>query len=167
MTDEVTRLRRLRKTALKVRALASFLNSSARNGGRRDGVHDRARVLHWHIARIATGRLRSHPYQSYQNDQGLLETGIDLCAAYLGAALARVRGQGMHHLLGQFHISSRELDDTRALTLSAELSDALGRAQVRMRGLIEEVRGQLPAGSVQRSMARGHGPQASSPYLAI
>jgi hypothetical protein len=34
---------------------------------------------------------------------------------------------------------ARELDDARALTLSSDLSDTLGRSQTRIRGLIQEL----------------------------
>ena len=158
MTDEVIRLRRLRKTALKVRALTTYLNPGS----------NRAAVLLWHISRIATGRLRSHPYESYQSDQGVFETTADRCIAYLGAAFAKMRRQGMRHLLGHLIAASRELDDTRALTLSAELSETLGRAQLRMREVIEEVRAHVPEAVGRRLAQRGDaGAQVSSPYLAL
>ena len=165
MTDEVTRLRRLRKTALKVRALASSLSV----GGQDAGVYERAALLNWRIARIATGRLRSHPYESYQKDQGTLESGVDRCIAYLKAKVAMIRGSGMRVFLDEAAVASRELDDTRALTLSADLSDALGRVQQCMRDLIEEARAHAAVRADQKSL---RGVQASrsvaaSPYIAL
>jgi hypothetical protein len=161
MTDEVTRLRRLRKTALKVRALAAYLTKVEGDS------QELAAHLNWRIARIATGRLRSHPYANYQRDQGLLERGLDRVAAYLLAVFANVRGRQMRIFLEALNAASRELDDTRALTLSADLSDALGRAQQSMRELIAAVGGQVPAGSGKRAQTEGADGQASSPYLAL
>jgi hypothetical protein len=135
MNDEVTRLRRLRKTALKVRALASALTS----GKRGDDAFERGALLNWRIARIATGRLRSHPYRSYQKDPGFFESGADRFDAFIMGTVANLRGQGARVFLNELRNAARELDDTRALTLSPDLSDALGRAQASMRALIDEV----------------------------
>jgi hypothetical protein len=135
MNNEVTRLRRLRQSALKVRALASVLN-----GGKSDeGIFQRGALLNWRIARIATGRLRAHPYQSYQRDPSFFESGADRLSAILIGTVAGLRGHGAETFLGELRSAARELDDTRALTLSPDLSDALGRAQTSMRALIEDV----------------------------
>src|ERR1700761_8170204 len=91
MNDEVIRLRQLRKTALKLRALAMSLETDRHSRS----LYQRASVLTWRIARIATGKLRSHPYLSYQKDQGLLESGADRIESYLKATVAHLRGQGM------------------------------------------------------------------------
>jgi hypothetical protein len=171
MNNEVTRLRRLRKTALKLRALALALSA-----GKRDGSsYERASLLSWRVARIATGRLRSHPYLSYQRDPGYFESGADRFNSYLQAVVATMRGQGMRIFLQEITAAARELDDTRALTLSADLSDALGRAQQNMRALIDEVRVQICRDSGEDAQACGtqsasplansHVP--ASPYLAL
>lgn len=171
MNNEVTRLRRLRKTALKVRALASSLNAGKRDAS----AYERAAVLNWRIARIATGRLRSHPYKSYQQDPGLLESAADRFNAYVAAAVANMRGQGMRVFLEELKAAARELDDARALTLSTDLSDALGRAQKTMHSLIDEVRCQVPMECAQQGCARGEHAAArlsaaelsASPYIAL
>jgi hypothetical protein len=171
MNNEVTRLRRLRKTALKLRALALALDAGKCEGS----AYERASLVSWRIARIATGRLRSHPYRSYQRDPGYFEGAADRFNSYLQAALANMRGQGMRVFLQQMTAAARELDDTRALTLCADLSDALGRAQQNVRALIDEVRLHMCRTSGQdaqacgkqstSSLANSHVP--ASPYLAL
>lgn len=171
MNNEVTRLRQLRKTALKVRALALVLN----NGKSDNGVYVRAAVLQWRIARIATGRLRSHPYTSYQKDQGYFESLADRLDAYMLGSLALVRGQGMRTFAQAVSMASRALDDARALTLSTDLSDALGRAQLDMKVLIEDIRALSPHEAGQYIADRNpqsptHMPVSrvpTSPYLAL
>jgi hypothetical protein len=145
MNDEVTRLRQLRKSALKLRALASSLDA----GKHASGIYEHASVLNWRIARIATGKLRSHPYRSYQRDPGFLETGADGLQSYLKATLANLRGRGMDTFLEEMSAALRQLDDARSLTLSTDLSDALGRAQLGMRMLIDEIRVQIARDSGQ------------------
>jgi hypothetical protein len=135
MINEVTRLRRLRQSALKVRALALVLS----DGNCTHRLFERGALLTWRIARIATGRLRSHPYERYQSDPGFFESGADRLSAMLTGTMASLRGRGAETFLSELRIAARELDDTRALTLSAELSDALGRAQSTMRTLIDDV----------------------------
>jgi hypothetical protein len=172
MNNEVTRLRRLRQSALKVRALATVLDV----GKSADGIYERGALLGWRIARIATGRLRSHPYQSYQRDPGFFESGADRLGAILVGTMAGLRGHGAQTYLRELRAAARELDDTRALTLSADLSDALGRAQVSMRTLIEDVQGEALLESGLESDARVErldaakgmsAPRLSSSYLAL
>jgi len=164
MNDEVTRLRRLRRKALKVRALASYLSA-----GKRCGVYERAALVHWRIARIAAGRLRAHPCWNYQQDPGFFERGAGRFNAYAMATFAKMRGLQMRVLLDEISMVSREMDDVRALTWSAELSDALGRAQKSMRALIDEVRGHIAVQPSRETPARA-APAPSlpaSPYLAL
>ncbi len=93
---EVARLRRLRNTALRARALAAALDSDPARLG---SVFSRGAVNCWQIARVIT-----------------------------------------HHALSdELRGVARELDDARALTWSSDLSDALGRSQRQIRGLIEEL----------------------------
>jgi len=66
---EVLRLRDLRNMALRARALANSLDSGSLAD---DSVLARSAVTCWTIARIATGRLRAHPYLSYQKEPGQL-----------------------------------------------------------------------------------------------
>jgi hypothetical protein len=170
MNDEVTRLRRLRKIALKTRVLASVLNTGAR-GAR---SFELGALLSWRIARIATGQLRSHPYRSYQKDPGFFESGADRFDALVMATVANVRGRGAQMFLDELRAVARELDDTRALTLSPHLSDALGRAQMSLRALIDEVCSQVCVESGVEADTRRDGADrlttssiSTSPYLAL
>jgi len=177
MSDEVKRLRRLRRKALEVRALATYLNAALNAAAREGRIYERAALVNWRIARIATGKLRSHPYRNYQRDPGFFETRMGLVRAYVKAALATILGRGMRLFLEEISGASRELDDARALTWSAELSDALGRAQERMRSVVDEVRrevgrrevGESADESADQLRARGEASPSlsTSPYLAL
>ncbi len=139
-----------------------------------DGIFQRGALLNWRIARIATGRLRSHPYESYQRDPGFFESGADRLAAILVGTSASLRGHASHVFLHELLNAARELDDTRFLTLSAELSDALGRAQASMRNLIKDVQSRAALESGVQANARmevvegmASRPLSSSSYLAL
>jgi hypothetical protein len=173
MNQEVTRLRRLRQSALKVRALATLLDTrNQENQGA--SLYERAALLNWRIARIATGHLRSHPYRSYQRDPSFFESGADRLAAILLGTMASLRGDAAQTFLRELRGAARELDDTRALTLSAELSDALGRAQSSMRNLVEDAQAEASREAGLESDARleaaeNMGPPrlSTSSYLAL
>jgi hypothetical protein len=181
--SEVERLRRLRGCALLVRAVARALE------GRKCTLHDalfpRSRCAAWRIARAATGRLRAHPYARFQKDAGvgiLLKNSVVAKTAALGASS---RPQALGRLVARLRALSRELDDARALTWAADLSDSFGRSQREVRSLIatieHEVRGSRePATRVsldpQRRTASVVGTQAPEravaaaedwPYLAF
>jgi hypothetical protein len=164
---EVARLRRLRASALRVRAVARALERSRSLPF--EPVLPRGACAAWRIARAVSGRLRAHPHANYQQDAGLavvLKSGVSAAAAALGA---RSRQAALLRFEAQVRRLARELDDARALTWSADLSEALGRSQVEVRTLIEELsretRGSRatplpPAAPAQH--AEGH-----SPYLAL
>jgi hypothetical protein len=133
---EVARLRRLRNTALRARALAAALDSDP---ARRDSVFSRGAVNCWQIARVITGLLRGHPYLSYQRGPSELRGSYDRISAGLMGGIARYRGRTQQVLSDELRRVARELDDARALTWSSDLSDALGRSQRQIRGRIEEL----------------------------
>ena len=133
---EVARLRRLRNTALRARALAAALDSDP---ARHDSVFSRGAVNCWQIARVITGLLRGHPYLSYQRGPGEMRGAHDRISAGLMGGIARYRGRTHQTLSDELRRVARELDDARALTWSSDLSDALGRSQRQIRGLIEEL----------------------------
>jgi hypothetical protein len=133
---EVVRLRQLRATALKARALAAAMESSSPRGG---ATFSRSAVSCWRIARLATGRLRAHPYLSYQRDASSARAAFDLFIAYLLAAISQRQGQSFRTFLVELKRVAREVDNARALTWSADLSDSLGRSQAEIRRLIKEV----------------------------
>jgi hypothetical protein len=133
---EVLRLRKLRGVALRARALAKFLDSDCTEG---QSVFARSAVMCWTIARVASGHLRAHPYLSYQRGPGPLSELADRMSTSLIALSARRRNRGVSVYAQQLRIVAREVDDARALTWSPELSDALGRIQIRMHRLANEL----------------------------
>lgn len=133
---EVMRLRKLRNVALRARALAKILDSDSAEG---QTVFARSAVICWTIARIASGRLRAHPYLSYQQGPSPLRDLADGLAASLAALTARRQNRRVLVCAQQLQAVAREVDDVRALTWSAELSDALGRMQIHMRRLANEL----------------------------
>jgi hypothetical protein len=171
---EVMRLRRLRDTALRARALAAVLKGSDR---RRHSVFSRSAVSCWQIARTITGRLRAHPDLSYQRGPSELRTLVDGIRANVLGRAARDRKRSLAMLAVEVQGVARELDDARALTWSAELSDDFGRAQMQVRRLISELGGsrQVTGLRAARAPARGRRaiPQDESnvagnwPYLAF
>src|ERR1700722_1150241 len=133
---EVVRLRQLRAAALKARALAAAMDFSSPRGG---PIFSRSAVSCWRIARLATGRLRAHPYLSYQRDASSARGVFDRVIAYLLAAISQRQGQSWRTFLVELKRVAREVDNARALTWSADLSDSLGRSQTEIRRLIKEV----------------------------
>jgi hypothetical protein len=133
---EVARLRRLRNTALRARAVVKILSSRTVQP---NPVFSRSAAGCWRIARTITGRLRAHPHLGYQRGPGHVRGAYDyLGAAWLGG-IARYRGRSVQCCSAQLRLVIRELDDARALTWSADFSDSLGRFQLQIRRLIEEV----------------------------
>jgi len=170
MSDEITRLRKMRQVALDVRVLARLLNDTER----RDSAAGRAAVLCWRIARIATARLRAHPHRAYHSDPGLLESVMGSLRAVLFAAPAIYRKRPLSGLQRELLGLSRVIDDVRALTLSPDLSDALGRGQVAMRQLLDEISAKVRSERGWRQVLveapvalAPTAAQGTSPYLAL
>ena len=133
---EVLRLRKLRNVALRARALGKLLDS---NPDARASVFARGSVLCWTIARIATGRLRAHPYLSYQRGQGELAALADAAFAAACASIAQRQNRGRAVFAQHLQTVAREVDDIRSVSWSPDLGDALGRMQIQMRGLLGEL----------------------------
>jgi hypothetical protein len=174
---EVLRLRQLRNTALRARAIATALEAGHSGN---DSVLSRSALVCWRIARVITGKLRAHPYQSYQREPGYLRSLADgLIAALMGGAV-RLRGGRFGMYSGRLQTVVRELDDVRALTWSPTLSDTLGRLQVEIRSLTREleaaartepgsrieVAARVDAAGVQ-GRGDASGVAANWPYLAL
>jgi hypothetical protein len=134
---EVLRLRKLRSVALRTRALAKILDSDSTQ---EPSVFARSAVICWTIARIASGRLRGHPYLSYQRGPSPLRELADGVIASLAAFRARRRNRRSNICAQQLQTVAREVDDVRALTRSPDLSDALGRMQIQMRRLTNDLK---------------------------
>ena len=141
---EVLRLRKLRNVALRARALSKSLDSDSSSG---ESLFAKGTVVCWTIARIATGRLRAHPYLSYQKGHGQLAKLADETIAAAVAMAARRTDRGLRIYAQQLAAVAREVDDVRALTWSPDLSDALGRMQLQMRALTKQLDCKLPAKS--------------------
>lgn len=133
---EILRLRKLRNVALRARALGKFLDLDS---AAQDSLFTECAVLCWTIARIATGRLRAHPYLSYQRGHGpLARLADDVIAAAVGRTARRQKRWFSVYAL-QIQSVVDEVDDVRALTWSPDLSDALGRMQTQLRRLTNEL----------------------------
>ncbi len=133
---EVVRLQRLRNTALRARAIAMALNAAP---AKRNSVISQSAASCWRLARVVTGTLRGHPYLGYQRDPSSMRLAYDRLVAGILGAVARNRGRSLQLLSGELDHVVRELGVARALTLSTELSDTLGRIQSQLRGLIAEL----------------------------
>jgi hypothetical protein len=175
--SEVMRLRRLRNTALRARALAVALDPDS---ARRNSVFSRSSLNCWRISRVITGWLRAHPYLSYHQGPSAMRGFYDRLSAALLGVFARYRGRSLQTFSGELRQVARGLDDARALTWSSELSDTLGRAQTQIRTLIQELDADAHKEGASRdaTMARvdlrvGDGRDGASsvagnwPYLAI
>lgn len=169
MNDEVSRLRSLRKAALKARALAKVLRDSPR----RDSLLSKSALLSWRICRIATGRLRAHPYLEYQRGPSWRDTVNDRLSVIFTGLLARWQKRSMRVFFHELKALARELDDARSLTLAADLSDSLGRAQAHMRPLLDQLelrvrieRGAKPEPAVE-AVHLDVEVSADRPYLAL
>ena len=173
---EVLRLRRLRDLALRTRALGNFLDSQSAAD---HSLFARSAVVCWTVARIATGRLRAHPYLSYQQDPSRLQGLADRVFAALLGLSAQRSNRPLRVYGEQLQAVAREVDDVRALTWSPDLSDALGRMQVQIRRLANELESgvHVEAGGLPRVIAAVRPEQSASldelavetswPYLAI
>ena len=138
---EVLRLRKLRNVALRARALAKALESNPVD----PGVFAESSVICWTVARIASGTLRAHPYQSYQKGTHFLRAAADRTVASLAAWIARRQNRSYRIFAEELKCVAREVSDVRALTWLPDLSDALGRSQLQLRrlGMILDARSEI------------------------
>jgi hypothetical protein len=154
---EVMRLRRLRNTALKARALAAALDAALDSDpARRSSVFSRSAVTSWRIARVITGWLRAHPYLSYQRGPSAVRGVYDRLNAGLLSTIARYRGRSAHIFSRELRRVARGLDDARALTWSSDLSDSLGRSQMQIRTLIQELDADAHTADAHQQVASRH-----------
>jgi hypothetical protein len=131
---EVARLRRLRSSALRVRAIARSLGST------RIVLHDplfaRGACSSWRIARVVSGRLKAHPYLHFQKQASVASLMRNSVLAGFAALCARSRRQALLVYESELRQLVRQLDDARALTWSTELSDTFGRSQTEIKSLM-------------------------------
>src|SRR6202795_370577 len=126
---EVERLRRLRAVALRVRAVARALRPG-------DALLNRGRCAAWRVARTVSGRLRAHPYGSFQKDAGIGAVVANSLAAANAALGVKTRYQGLLRFEAHLRSLARELSDVRALTSAPDLNDSFGRSQIEIRALL-------------------------------
>jgi hypothetical protein len=167
---EVERLRRLRGSALRLRAVARALGSK-RSIKDEEGLFIQGRCAAWRIARTVTGRLRAHPNSRYQQDAGvgtLLKNSLTAVAASLTATN---RQRAMTEFAAHLKAVLRELDNARALAWAVELSDAFGRSQRELRDLAAVVECQPQhrgaAVGARGALREARPVTAGSPFLTI
>jgi hypothetical protein len=166
MDDEVQRLRKLRLAALQLRALARVCGAAGK--GRDEWLHRRTSAAAWRVARCVTGQLNAHPYHPYRRPPTPAECALLSVAAHWAALRCRSPARVERAVSSQIRILKRLVDDNRAVTRCAELSDALGRAQVQIGSLAAEwlgtaARRDTRAGVVDGAVAA---PQASPVSMA-
>jgi hypothetical protein len=133
---EVVRLRNLRNLALRARALADNLDAQ-REGP--ESIFGACAVNCWGLVRVLSGHLKGHPYLSYQSGPSRArDLYYALLAAPIGSA-ARQKNRRHTVFAAYLQAVARELENTRAVTRSPDLSDALGRIQQRLRVLLEDL----------------------------
>lgn len=136
MDAEVERLRRLRGTALRVRAVALSLGKTESMA--QNPLLRRVRCAAWRVARAVSGRLRAHPYVPFQKDATLGVVLGNSLVAMAAACGARAPQRALLSFAAQLRNLAHELDRTRALTWATELSDLFGRSQNEIRSLLAE-----------------------------
>ncbi|MDP8986549.1 MAG: hypothetical protein M3N97_16205 [Pseudomonadota bacterium] len=167
MSDaEVERLRRLRVTALRVRALTIAL---AQRPSTRDPLLRQGQCAAWRVARIASGRLRAHPYARFQRDAGAVTILWNSLIAAATALCVRTRQHALASTVGQCRRLAREVEGARALTWAADLSDALGRSQKELRALVYKLEQRLDhehAGATAVAGSASAGGEVPAPAVA-
>jgi hypothetical protein len=170
--DEVERLRKLRATALRVRAIARALERSQPQAMTGDWL-GRISGATWRISRAVSGQLRAHPYATFQKDAGALTI---LANSLRASAVARFFGRhtrAASYIAKELSTLSRHLDDARALTCTLALSDSFGRSQIEIRSLLTEFRSRnraaapIPALVLQPHSGSAAAAESDWPYLNI
>ncbi len=148
---EVARLRRLRSEALLVREIARRFASTP--WAAHEALLIRTACAGWRIARVVSGRLRSHPYAEYQRDAGLgARVRGALRAHYLGLA-GKDRARALKALELHLHALARQLDDAIALAWSSDFSDALTRAHAEIKSLAAALAHETRSGATRERTA--------------
>jgi hypothetical protein len=162
--SEVERLRALRASALRVRAVARAL---ARRHPDNDAILNRGACAAWRIARTVSGRLRAHPFLQFQKDASLSV----LIANSIAATAAAVRASNRHSALKLFDANlkmlTRELADARALTWVPELSDSFGRSQREIRSVSSALGFETQVSPQPARLGTAGATEADWPYLAL
>lgn len=146
--QEVARLRQLRSSALRVRAVALAL--SATRATAEDALLIRGACASWRISRVVSGRLKAHPYLRYQKDTSLGVIVLNSIVARWLALKSRSRVAALGEYETNLRRLARQLEDARSLTWSCDLSDTFGRSQCEIRSLLAAVAGETAAAESTR-----------------
>jgi len=133
------------------------------------------------VARTVSGRLRAHPYGSFQKDAGIGVVVANSLAAANAALGVKTRQQGLLRFEAHLRSLARELSDVRALTSASDLNDSFARSQIEIRTLLSalayETRGLYETPRAQLSEASAMAPVTDAgsaitvdsdwPYLAF
>jgi hypothetical protein len=149
---DVERLRRLRAAALRVRAVARALRPG-------DTLLNRGRCAAWRVARTVSGRLRAHPYGSFQKDAGIGVVVANSFAAASAALGVKTRHQGLLRFEAHLRSLAQELSDVRALTSASDLNDSFARSQIEIRALLAALGAEIRGGHETRGV---HAAEAST-----
>jgi len=130
---DVARLRRLRSEALLVREIARTFESS--HWAANESLLDRSACASWRIARVISGRLRSHPYAEYQKDAGAATRAANRLHASCLALMKKRRLSALKVLEARVAGLSRHLEDCISLAWSSDFSEALARSQFEIKAV--------------------------------
>jgi hypothetical protein len=127
------------------------------------------------VARVVSGRLRSHPYANFQKDAGIGVAAANSFAAANAVLGVKTRQQGLLKFEAHLKSLAADLADVRALTCAPDLNESFARSQIELRSLlaalgIETGRVQIPEASAGAPVpdARGAAVVDSDwPYLAF
>jgi hypothetical protein len=114
---------------------------------------NRGRCAAWRIARTVSGRLRAHPYGSFQKDAGIGVVVANSLAAANAALGVKTRRQGLLRFEAYLRSLARELSDVRALTSATDLNDSFGRSQVEIRALLAALAYETGGAEVPETLA--------------
>ncbi len=166
---EVARLRRLRNAALLVRKIAREL--SAMRCAASDPLLVGVAHASWRIVRTVSGRLKAHPYVRYQKGASLGALLAHSLMAQLLVLTTGTRPKALAACAGFLRQLMRQLDDARALTWAADLSDAFGRSQAELDALMDaierEIRSSTPVPSRSNSVPSRDTPPTARGTAAV
>lgn len=166
MSDsEVARLRRLRNSALRVRAVSRSL--AAGRWATNDPLLSCAACSSWRIARTVSGHLRSHPYARYQKGAGAGQSLGNFALASYAALTTRSRMRALLECETQLWGLLRQLDDARALTWSPELSDAFGRSQSEIKWVVAALADETKTASVSQRLQKRRPAKTAGPVREL
>jgi len=138
---ELMRLRRLRELALRSRAIARAMAANRHTSD--DPLLLGGAMSSWRIVRAVSGKLKSQPDVRFHADIGIVDRSYHQVCTALQLLKRGTRSRVLREYLAIMRQLSRQLDDARSLTLSADLSDTFGRTQSEINVLTTELARQV------------------------